>query len=118
MAKRGSMLAAVAQAWHAYALQATTAINSSVIVSSSSGSEKHGSGLESMEFATSVRVLCDQGLAHLVLSYFLDALEVFVIYIIREDCLNGYHESSENQTLKEIHGYMIMQEMIFCTIFC
>jgi hypothetical protein len=30
MAKRGSMLAAVAQAWHAYALQATTAINSSV----------------------------------------------------------------------------------------
>ncbi|CAK9234248.1 unnamed protein product [Sphagnum troendelagicum] len=75
MAKRGSMLAAVAQAWHAYALQATTAINSSVIVSSSSGSEKHGSGLESMEFATSVRVLCDQGLAHLVLSYFLDALE-------------------------------------------
>jgi hypothetical protein len=63
-------LVAVTQAWQLYVVRASSMLRSAATPRSSS------SPLVDTEFETSVRVLCEQGLASLVVSYFLDALEV------------------------------------------
>jgi hypothetical protein len=62
-------LAIVTQAWQVFTYHASPAMFRS---NTSSGVRN----LENQEFENCVRALCDQGLAQLVVSYFLDALEV------------------------------------------
>jgi len=61
-------LAIVTQAWQVFTYHASPAMFRS---NTSSGVRN----LENQEFENCVRALCDQGLAQLVVSYFLDALE-------------------------------------------
>lgn len=62
-------LAIVTEAWQVFTYHVSPAMFRS---STSSGVRN----LENQEFENCVRALCDQGLAQLVVSYFLDALEV------------------------------------------
>lgn len=102
-------LVAVTQAWQLYVVRASSMLRSAATPRSSS------SPLVDSEFETSVRVLCEQGLVSLVVSYFLDALEKA---FKQHEVANLWQQLDEYSRLKEEddNGSGKLSEWVQCTL--